>query len=340
MARPLHVLREAALWLAAAIGTVCLLAAFAGIAFGMTPLIFRSGSMSPGIPTGSLGISVSTPAADLAVGDIVSVVWSGDIRVTHRITGIEAADAGAVTLTTRGDANDDVDLQKVTVLTADRLVWSTPGLGYAFQEVTKPQWVFGLGVVVGVLVILVFRGSRPTELAARRAVVAESPPRHAQNRSPHGHRRHGRAGTAGVAAIATLALVASAIAPGVTGTLASFNNSGAATGSFATGTLQPPTGLTCSITGPALGAKTINLAWTAPATGVTPTSYLVSWAPLAVGTPGSTTSATTSVALSPTLLTLAVTYTFTVQSVVGSWKSTASVGKNVLATTSIVVACL
>ncbi len=76
MKHPLRALREAALWVVAALGAVCLAFAVASVAFGVTPLIFSSGSMSPGIPTGSLAIAVSTPASELVPGDIVSVTWS------------------------------------------------------------------------------------------------------------------------------------------------------------------------------------------------------------------------------------------------------------------------
>jgi hypothetical protein len=41
--------------------------------FGVTPLVFTSGSMSPSIETGALGFARTVDADDHAVGDDVSV---------------------------------------------------------------------------------------------------------------------------------------------------------------------------------------------------------------------------------------------------------------------------
>src|SRR5690349_919870 len=71
----------------AALGVTCLLMAVAAPLLGIRPLIFLSGSMGPGIPTGSLGIAKDTAARDLHVGDIVTVPLSRGY-VTHRIVGI------------------------------------------------------------------------------------------------------------------------------------------------------------------------------------------------------------------------------------------------------------
>jgi hypothetical protein len=80
-----HLLRETLLNLGAGLGVMCLLAAVAAIGFGIRPLVFRSGSMGPEIGTGALGLARTVPAAELAVGDVVSVVNSRGVRVTHRV---------------------------------------------------------------------------------------------------------------------------------------------------------------------------------------------------------------------------------------------------------------
>lgn len=259
MTRPLRALREAALWVAAVIGTVCLLAAIAAVGFGVTPLIFRSGSMAPGIPTGSLAIAVSTPASELRPGDVVSVVWPNDTRVTHRLVAAEPLDGSRYRLETQGDANAAIDVETVTVERADRVLWSAPGLGYVLQEVTKPQWVFGLGVLVGVLLVLVFRGSRVSVLDAPAPATA-SAPRHAAR--PSGN---GRTGTTGIVTIVVLALGASALANAPTGTLAAYTDTAGTNGTFATGSVAAPTITGCTVTNNFLGVfQSVTITWTMP----------------------------------------------------------------------------
>ncbi|NLG47963.1 MAG: signal peptidase I, partial [Gordonia sp.] len=63
--------RELALNVGAVLGLMCIVAAIASMLFGITPLVFRSGSMSPEIPTGSLAIARTVDAQDLRVGDVV-----------------------------------------------------------------------------------------------------------------------------------------------------------------------------------------------------------------------------------------------------------------------------
>lgn len=271
MARVMHVLREAVLWVAAALGTICLLVAGVAIVFGMTPLIFSSGSMSPGIPTGSLALAISTPAADLEPGDIVSVLWSDGERVTHRLVSSTPALGDTFRLTTRGDANSIIDPEQVTVAKVDRVVWSTPELGFVITEVTKPQWVFVLGVVVGGLVALAFASARKVEGAAQRTPrTSRRAPRHAAPRN-HGM---GGAGLAGVGVVVALALVASLLANTPTSTLAAFSDSGQARGSFTTKTVAAPTITGCSVTNNGLGIfQSVTLTWTMPA-GYTATNAI------------------------------------------------------------------
>jgi signal peptidase I len=352
-----RVLREAALWVTAVLGTLSILAAVAAVGFGITPLIFRSGSMSPEIPTGSLGLAQRADALEVRVGDIVSVVWSDDTRVTHRVVGIADQGAGFVELETRGDANERADIEHPVIDRVDRVFWTVPGAGYVFQEITKPYWIFGSGVAVGAIVMLSLlrpRSRSDDEADAAEAsegdrplVSADWPPtgrvdaaggddpplRHA------GHRSHGRHGRSSAAVLAgAVLLVSLAIVPAPIGTLAAFMDPAAAAGTFSTLTTAPVTGtVTCAVTptglGAALAQKTVTLGWTAPA-GIAPTKYTVTWnqgsRDVAVGT------TTTSFAPGQAPVEL---QTFTVRAVYGSWAS-AGVSRNVLYTTGLLVTCL
>ncbi|EME16687.1 signal peptidase I [Rhodococcus triatomae] len=148
--------REIALNVGAVAGLICVLAAAASFLFGIKPLVFRSGSMSPDIPTGALALSKATPAADLAVGDVVSVENEQGTRITHRIQEIVTADDTGAVLILKGDANKDADISPYTVTEADRVFFSVPGLGYAVSWLSSPTAIFLGGAFVGGLMVLAF----------------------------------------------------------------------------------------------------------------------------------------------------------------------------------------
>ncbi|QXQ09941.1 hypothetical protein [Paeniglutamicibacter sp. Y32M11] len=123
----------------AVLGSLCLILAALTFMFGLKPLIFASGSMGPQIPTGSLGIAVPTPVAEVSLGQVVSVVTSEGTRITHRV--LENRPEGLVL---KGDANAVADLQPYAVADADRLLFSIPLLGYVVSWFSQP-WAFFLG---------------------------------------------------------------------------------------------------------------------------------------------------------------------------------------------------
>lgn len=159
--------RELALNVGAVAGVLCILAAVASLAFGITPLIFRSGSMAPQIPTGSLALARSVPAGDLRVGDVVSVDDAAGTRITHRIAAVETSDDTAV-LTLQGDANRVVDPAPYTVTQADRVLMSVPLLGYPAAWLTSKTAVFCGGLLAGALLMLAFGPHRRPESAGIR----------------------------------------------------------------------------------------------------------------------------------------------------------------------------
>lgn len=123
----------------AILGSLCLFMTLAALLFGLKPLVFVSGSMGPAIPTGSLGLAVPTPVEDVAVGDVVSVVTSEQVRVTHRV--VDKVDAGLIL---KGDANPVADLHPYAVDDVDKLLVSAPGLGYLVTWLSQP-WAYFLG---------------------------------------------------------------------------------------------------------------------------------------------------------------------------------------------------
>lgn len=124
------------------------LAGFLFLAVGPHVLGYRTatmltGSMSPGIEPGDVVVSVPKPTADVQVGDVITYsIPVEDHRVeTHRITEVTRKH-GAVTIRTKGDANNGGDPWQAT-LKGDT-VWElkavVPELGHAIIALRSP-WV-------------------------------------------------------------------------------------------------------------------------------------------------------------------------------------------------------
>ncbi|MGW9569098.1 signal peptidase I, partial [Prescottella equi] len=148
--------REIALNVGAIAGLICVVVAGVSFLFGIKPLVFRSGSMSPEIPTGALALSKSTPASNLHVGDVVSVQTESGTRITHRIHEVLSSDGTTSALVLKGDANQDADVMPYTVTEADRVFFSVPGLGYAVSWLSTPIATFLGGALVGGVMVIAF----------------------------------------------------------------------------------------------------------------------------------------------------------------------------------------
>lgn len=321
-ARARFLAREVVLWVGALTGVVCLTAAALAVFAGVTPLIFRSGSMSPDIPTGALALARTVPAAEVAVGDVVSVPRADGVRVTHRV--VETDDAGGTSrsLVLKGDANPVTDPDPVVVAEADMVFWSTPRLGEWVDQALAPGWVFVIGTLFGMLAMVGFRRPRAEDLAATahdpahagegRAEEArvrhEDGPRHAAGR----HRTSGASGTAVVSTVVALALAAALTAAPPESTLAAFADTATATATATTGKVGTAAALACSPT-PLLSSPT--LTWTpGPEGSIARTGWQLTTNGVPVGPVMPST--TSSVTLGATLLTLGGENTYRV---VGVW---------------------
>ncbi|WP_256871483.1 signal peptidase I [Paenarthrobacter nitroguajacolicus] len=162
-----HRLRETLLNLAAAGGAVCLIAVVLAVAFNITLILFKTGSMSPTIPAGSLAVVREIPAAEVKTGDIVTVDRPGKLPITHRIQNVEPAEGAARAITMKGDANAEADPAPYVVERVRIVLWSVPGLAYPLAAVANPVVLGATTVCVAALVSWVLwprnasrRGSR------------------------------------------------------------------------------------------------------------------------------------------------------------------------------------
>lgn len=156
-----HRLADLLLTLAAVLGLVILGITVTAHVTGLRPLVVKSGSMEPTIPTGGMVLVRTIPAAEIRVGDVVAVDRPDNTRVTHRVVEVEKRGVTA-SLTLKGDANDDVDPLPVVVADAGRLVLSIPSIGRVSAFFASAQGGFVLGCIVTAFALPVLRRREPT----------------------------------------------------------------------------------------------------------------------------------------------------------------------------------
>jgi len=262
-----NIVREVALTVGAFAGLLCVSIAACALLFGVTPLVFRSGSMAPAIDTGALAISKATAATDVRVGDIVNVTNAAGSRITHRVVEIGAIGTDSTELFLQGDANAQRDSESYIVSEVGRVVTSVPKLGYAVSWLSGPVAVFAGGVLVGALLMVAWSPGRD------RTTTAE--PEGGEQVRPRG--RHSRTPLAITIAVTTVGAVGVSSAH-VPTTLAQLGDSAVATsGEFRTVLLRPAS-FNCTnvfLVGARLSWPNVNTAYsyqldfTPAATGVT-----------------------------------------------------------------------
>ncbi len=232
---------DRALTVAAVLGALCIVFAVCASVFSLTPLVFRSGSMEPSIPTGSLALARETSAVEVQVGDVVSVLRSDGSRIAHRVDRVDFAEGETAVLILKGDANSTPDADQYILSSVDRVVAHVPYAGYAASWLSTPfAWVVG-GLAAAALLYVVVR---PTSLRRESPVP------------PGRHRVH-----SGVAA----ALVAVVVVPGFVatqGTEAALNDTAQARAVPTAATMVRPASFTCTTTGTGSN-RVANLSWPA-----------------------------------------------------------------------------
>lgn len=137
-------------------GVLCIIAVVCAFALNITLIMFKTGSMSPTIPTGSLAIVQDKSAADVRVGEVITVDRPSQLPVTHRVTSIEPTTAGHYSIRMKGDANDAEDSQSYEVREVRKVLWSAPGLGYIVAKAQNPKVMAVTTLGMAVLVTWAF----------------------------------------------------------------------------------------------------------------------------------------------------------------------------------------
>lgn len=148
------VIGEVLLTALAIFGVICAVAAIAAFALGVNIMIFRTGSMSPDIPAGSVALVREIPAAEADIGDVITVKrGDGQMPITHRVIANHAdpenpPDGRIIEM--QGDANPAPDPLPYRVEEVSRLFWSQPELGRVVVALGNP------GVLAAVTVLSAF----------------------------------------------------------------------------------------------------------------------------------------------------------------------------------------
>lgn len=118
--------------------------------FGVEPLIVKSGSMEPEIPTGSLAyVDRRYPAEKIRENDVIAYRAGNGTQVLHRV--IEKQEEQKAFLT-KGDANDTMDVGVVSYGDyAGKEVGHLPFVGYFLSGIRSPAGWAGCFLLLGSL---------------------------------------------------------------------------------------------------------------------------------------------------------------------------------------------
>lgn len=165
-------LGEALLTLLSIFGVICVGAVIAAYFFGINIMMFKTGSMSPGIPAGSVALVREIPAAEAEIGDVITVDRPGQLPITHRVISNEPdpenSPHGRI-IEMKGDDNPLPDPFPFRVSEVKLLFWSQPEWGHLFVRLADPKTLGLVTILAGVIVTWAFwpRGGEGEESGER-----------------------------------------------------------------------------------------------------------------------------------------------------------------------------
>jgi len=160
------VIGDVLLTIAAAGGALCIVLVVAALAFGVSIVLFSTGSMSPTIPAGAAALVREVPVASVEVGDVVTVDRPGRLPITHRVVAISGSGADRE-LTLRGDANPADDAAPYRVSSVRLVLFAVPGIAAVIAALGDPLVLGALTLVVSALVVWAFWPRGPSAPRAR-----------------------------------------------------------------------------------------------------------------------------------------------------------------------------
>lgn len=142
--------------LLAAGGVVAVGLVIAAVTMNISLIMFKTGSMSPTIPTGSVAVVKQISADEIEIGDVITVDRPGELPVTHRVVEIYPQGGGEALVQMKGDANPDVDPGMYRVTTVREVLWSVPELAKVIVWFGNPFVLGGISLVAALGVLWAF----------------------------------------------------------------------------------------------------------------------------------------------------------------------------------------
>lgn len=141
---------------------------FAGVGFAQV----LSGSMQPKLNVGDVAVTVQTKAAELEVGNVISLVdTASNQKYMHRIIYVYR-DAGTVLIHTKGDNNPVMDTARAIVsenLMVPKLVTKLPGTSSLFEYVNSATGRLYYGILLGFTALMLVVRSVLLSIQKRRS---------------------------------------------------------------------------------------------------------------------------------------------------------------------------
>lgn len=143
--------------LLAAAGVVCIVLVILAVTMNVSLIMFKTGSMSPTIPTGSVAVVKEISADEIEIGDVVTVDREeGQLPVTHRVVEIYPQAPGEALIRMKGDANPGVDPGMYRVTDVRKVLWSVPELAKVIVWFGNPYVLGGLSLLAALGVLWAF----------------------------------------------------------------------------------------------------------------------------------------------------------------------------------------
>ncbi|MDF3284888.1 signal peptidase I [Gordonia sp. N1V] len=152
----LRVLENTIMNVLAAAGLVCIVLVIWAFVGNYSLIMFKTGSMSPTIPQGSLARVHQIPASEISVGDIVTVDRETGRPVTHRVTEVHPQADGHALIAMKGDANPNPDPGMYRVAEVREVVWHAPGLAKGVVWLANPYVLGTITICASLLVLWAF----------------------------------------------------------------------------------------------------------------------------------------------------------------------------------------
>lgn len=138
-------------------GVACIGLVIAAFVFNISLILFKTGSMAPTIPQGSMSVVQRISADDIRVGDVVTVDREeGQLPVTHRVTAVHPQRPGEALIEMQGDANPNPDPGPYRVTEVRKVLWSVPGAASVIVWFSDPVILAGLTLAAAALVLWAF----------------------------------------------------------------------------------------------------------------------------------------------------------------------------------------